>query len=67
MEIGTVVVIITTGFVGTITAVRYGVRAQDALRNCNPNPSATPLPDYIEIDGYIQIHPSKVIQCNSNN
>ena len=63
MRVGDKVCIISTGYVGRITSVRYGAYASDGMQganiHCDKNPR-TKLPDYIEIDGHIQVHPDKV-------
>lgn len=60
-EIGMLVLIVGTGVVGTITAIRKGMTTGDVMgsTHCDNNPD-TPLPDYVEIDGNVQVHPSKV-------
>ena len=63
-KIGTLVQVISTGYKGVITSIRIGASASDGLHGCMHgfcpyNPKAK-LPNYIEIDGWIQIHPSRV-------
>lgn len=58
-------VIVGTGIVGTVTAIRKsGIRASDGLPNTKRDPydlkNESTLPPYIEVDGWIQAHPSKV-------
>ena len=64
MNIGQRVRIISTGYEGVITSIRIGASASDGLHGCYNgfcpyNPRAK-LPNYIEIDDFIQIHPDKV-------
>ena len=61
MKIGQRVRIIHTGYEGVITSIRIGANASNGLwkGHCEHNPKAK-LPDYIEIDNHIQIHPDKV-------
>lgn len=58
-----VVVLVGSGVVGVITAIRRNRYASDGLPGaegeCENNPK-TKLPDYVEIDGDIQVHPSRV-------
>lgn len=50
------------GKVGTVTDVRYDKYPSDDITDgsyCPHNPK-TKLPDYVEIDGEIQVHPTRV-------
>ena len=61
-EIGMVVIIVSTGMIGVITAIRRSVNASDNMQgalDCDINPK-NKLPDYVELDGEVQVHPSRV-------
>lgn len=58
IAVGVVVIVVGSGLIGVVTAIRRGVKAHDSIP-CNDD-GGTPLPDYIEIDGFVQVHPSKV-------
>ena len=62
MKIGDKVRIRSTGYEGIVTAIRKNLIPSDLItdgRFCEHN-SKNKVPDYNEIDGHIQVHPSKV-------
>ena len=59
MELGDKVRIIDTSYVGLVTGFRFGYSATTGMPLHHDRPE-TPLPDYIEIDGHIQVNPEKV-------
>ena len=67
MKVGQCVQIRSTGYKGVITSIRIGAKATDGMILYHDR-ARTSLPDYIEIDGYIQVHPSRVrsVRCGGN-
>ena len=61
MELGDVVIVALGGgtIIGIVTAIRIGWKATTGMKLKHDRPE-TPLPDYIEIDGHIQVNPEKV-------
>ena len=59
MELGDIVRIKSTGYIGVVTDMRIGRKATTGMSFYHDRPE-TPLPDYIEIDEFIQVHPEKV-------
>lgn len=65
LEVGMIVFVASLGITGVITAIRRGMRTTDILMNCSATDGAE-LPDYVEIDGNIQVHPSRVTRVKEN-
>ena len=59
MELGDKVRIISTGYIGLVTGFRIGMKATTGM-DLHHDRAETPIPDYIEIDNFIQVHPEKV-------
>ena len=57
--IGAVVILLGSGYIGVVTAKRIGQVVWKNREHCDYNPEV-PLPDYIEVDNNIQVHPSRV-------
>ena len=59
MELGDIVRIKSTGYIGVVTNMRIGRKVTTGMSLYHDRPE-TPLPDYIEIDSFIQVNPGRV-------